>query len=757
MKSNISLFLYFIFLIILFNNSYSQVIPTTHPRIFLNESVKTKLATAISENQYYAKRFRDMVDEQLAEGDVYGFKGWYAALLYQLTGNITYGTYAVNFINAYVLSEQALINDGKEADVAFDSYLYVGDIIGDLSLVYDWCYNLLTADQRTMWRAYANQAVWNVWNPDLARWGSKLYPWSGWSINNPMNNYYYSFLEATMLLGLAEYGDDPMGNEWITMFRISKLRNQLIPEFASKLIGGGSREGTGYGISHKRLFGLYCFWQETTGERICDSTLHARQSLMYYLNMVVPTLDWVAPIGDHARESTGFLFDYEREYVEALSYLYRNDPIAGYGKWFLNHCSVPEMEHGFEYVYDFIYDISSVTETPLTELGLMYYAQGIGYIFTRSSWDYDATWINLIAGTYDESHAHHDQGSLMIYKNEWLADDQIRRTHSGIRQEENLHNLVVIENQNGQTAEMQYEHSSKLISLFDRPEYTYIAAEVTPMYAGVSFVSRVERELIFIRPGTVIVFDRADGSPNSKRIWHLNTPIQPVISGDQADIIGSHSKLSVIRVLPQSAVLSVTNWLNVGDEDMLGGYRLNITDNNSSGSSRFLTVLSIDSAVTSVLSNDIGSKRGVNIGLIDGRSVLLHFESDSWGGDLQVLDPNGNIIVDTTLSAGITEIPKLNSKLPYDFDLQQNYPNPFNSSTKITFSISNMMKVDLKIYDNLGREIITLINRILPAGEHTVEWNCNNSAGQRVGCGIYFYQLRTQSGYMETKKMMISK
>ncbi len=100
---------------------------------------------------------------------------------------------------------------------------------------------------------------------------------------------------------------------------------------------------------------------------------------MYYLNMVVPTLDWVAPIGDHARESTGFLFDYEREYVKVLSYLYRNDPIAGYGKWFLNHRSVPEMGHGFEYVYDFIYDISSVTETPLSELELMYYAQGIGY------------------------------------------------------------------------------------------------------------------------------------------------------------------------------------------------------------------------------------------------------------------------------------------------------------------------------------------------------------------------------------------
>ena len=35
------------------------------------------------------------------------------------------------------------------------------------------------------WIAYANQAVWNVWNHTAARWGSKTFPWSGWSVNNP--------------------------------------------------------------------------------------------------------------------------------------------------------------------------------------------------------------------------------------------------------------------------------------------------------------------------------------------------------------------------------------------------------------------------------------------------------------------------------------------------------------------------------------------------------------------------------------------
>ena len=52
-----------------------------------------------------------------------------------------------------------------------------------------------------------------------------------------------------------------------------------------------------------------------------------------------------------------------------------------------------------------------------------YYATGIGELYARSGWDTGATWVNLIAGPYTESHAHQDQGSIMIYKGGWLAYD----------------------------------------------------------------------------------------------------------------------------------------------------------------------------------------------------------------------------------------------------------------------------------------------------------------------------------------------
>ncbi|UUZ50820.1 hypothetical protein LP420_14890 [Massilia sp. B-10] len=88
--------------------------------------------------------------------------------------------------------------------------------------------------QRTEWETYANQTLFNVWNPDSARWGSVSRPWSGWSINDPGNNYYYSFMKATSLWTLATQNPT-----WITFLQQKKF-TQMVP-FFSQLTGGGSR------------------------------------------------------------------------------------------------------------------------------------------------------------------------------------------------------------------------------------------------------------------------------------------------------------------------------------------------------------------------------------------------------------------------------------------------------------------------------------------------------------------------------------
>ncbi len=85
------------------------------------------------------------------------------------------------------------------------------------------------------------------------------------------------------------------------------------------------------------------------------------------------------------------------------------------------------------------------------------------------------------------------------------------------------------------------------------------------------------------------------------------------------------------------------------------------------------------------------------------------------------------------------------------FALDQNYPNPFNPTTNIKFRIANPGFVSLKVYDVLGNEISTLVNKQKDAGSYQVKFDAGN-----IPSGVYLYQLKTNSEVI-SKKMMILK
>jgi sugar lactone lactonase YvrE len=92
------------------------------------------------------------------------------------------------------------------------------------------------------------------------------------------------------------------------------------------------------------------------------------------------------------------------------------------------------------------------------------------------------------------------------------------------------------------------------------------------------------------------------------------------------------------------------------------------------------------------------------------------------------------------------------------FELYQNYPNPFNPSTKIIYTVPSTetgIGVSMRIYDLLGCEVTTLMDGIEMPGEHSLEWNGTNSAGHKVGSGVYLYQLKSNNGYVNTRKMIL--
>jgi len=91
------------------------------------------------------------------------------------------------------------------------------------------------------------------------------------------------------------------------------------------------------------------------------------------------------------------------------------------------------------------------------------------------------------------------------------------------------------------------------------------------------------------------------------------------------------------------------------------------------------------------------------------------------------------------------------ANLPSDFALYQNYPNPFNPVTTIRFSVETYHNASLRVYDNMGRLVATLVDGQLQPGEYEVFWDASNMAS-----GVYFYRLTTDNRQI-TRKLVLLK
>ena len=128
-------------------------------------------------------------------------------------------------------------------------------------------------------------------------------------------------------------------------------------------------------------------------------------------------------------------------------------------------------------------------------------------------------------------------------------------------------------------------------------------------------------------------------------------------------------------------------------------------------------------------------------------------------GDVSARDENTNEV--TVCGTGyamlsvaleLTDI----SIIPNQYKLYQNYPNPFNPSTVIQYDVPELSQISLTLYDLSGREINQLVKETQPPGLKTVVWDGKDFMGNKMGAGIYIYQLKS-GNYVESKKMIFVK
>ncbi len=138
----------------------------------------------------------------------------------------------------------------------------------------------------------------------------------------------------------------------------------------------------------------------------------------------------------------------------------------------------------------------------------------------------------------------------------------------------------------------------------------------------------------------------------------------------------------------------------------------------------------------------------IDISSYVGKQIKIRFRLASDGSE-----ERDGFYVDDIAIVGYTNksLDVEQNTLPLRWNLAQNYPNPFNPETKISYQILKKSFVSLRVYDMLGREVITLVNSVQDPGLHTINFSAHS-----LSSGMYIYQLRAEN-FLSTKTMMVIK
>jgi hypothetical protein len=270
------------------------------------------------------------------------------------------------------------------------------------------------------------------------------------------------------------------------------------------------------------------------------------------------------------------MFDYQRKLVEEAVALNAGTDAGKRGAWWLNRIKVTDGGEGslvgsMRYNFNFRYDLLDHGTDELAPTALSYSANGAGALFARSDWSESASWLSMVAGIYDQSHAHQDQGSFSFFRNGWLAVTSNILSHSGIHQDVGAQNVLRFE-ANGAVIGQNMSVNSKTVS--DSADVLQVDADLTRAYSNnAALVSHWTRSLRYQRSIHALqVHDKCIVAPGVLPVWQVHVPVQPSVAPDGSIVAGG---LTIRPILPSAPQISIVDMPST-DSDYNGGYRIEL-------------------------------------------------------------------------------------------------------------------------------------------------------------------------------------
>ncbi|HET6348978.1 MAG TPA: heparinase II/III family protein [Candidatus Krumholzibacteria bacterium] len=654
-------------------------IPTTHPRIWLNNGRLQELRALACRDangnpipgctpSAQASAFFNFMATRPGEAET-----WEFALLYMMTGDESAATTAIQKADATVACGWQCVAQSHKF------FLYVRDYMRNVALVYDWLYDKLTPQERQDYVNYMNLIIFLTWNETAE--ATSIYDTTHWMTSNPTNNFFYAYLLATAYVSLATYGENPgtftyqgvthncyylMDGDGSTSytdmftFLMAKINDQMWPSLDTRGKGGGWFEGENYGRASKRhLFETLLMLKQTAGLDLFNDPAHPfpRQAFYYELYSIQPGDGVYYPGGDQPNIRTAPVHAYSRELFLQAAEGFAGTVESEYAQYWCNHVYLNMNDIRAMIPVDFLrYHAEFPERNHKASIPPHYLAEAAGWVHSRSDWSNTAMSVVMVSTDRIAGHQHRDQNQFVIYKgsepnpgaNGWVMTEGVPFS-SNVADDTWEHNTIVVDD-----TEQRFGNGTGKILKFDAQSgYVYAVGDASDAYytnpthygPGETKMLKVyQRELVHILPNYVAVFDRVVPQPGFenvviKSLFHYPHDM-PAVSGNLITETLGGARLFQKVVLPSTAVL---NWHDEAAEGT-DVWRLELTDGTTRPNYQFMNVFQASASTvasmtaTDAVSSEDGSMTGAVIKDATQQHVIM-FSTDPSGAP-----PAGSII-----------------------------------------------------------------------------------------------------------------
>jgi len=452
-----------------------------------------------------------------------------------------------------------------------------GHDLARCAIVYDLCHEYWSQDERAKFHDFMNKTVDANIRSETHVFHNGWYGYKNWGIGLACYASFYENERAPRILKALE----------------QEYRSRAAP--ALELAGAGGGWAEGYYIN----YWLYEWLFFCEAARYCEGIDYYAMAPGFFNNRAVASMFEAYPgikIYDSRRpipmgDGGGRVFGGDRDKTLSARRIlvnhFRDEPSHQAVHTF--NQTTPRSSVGVYAYKDFLWRDTTVKKADLSNFKLSHISTGPGYVYARSSWDEDATYLFFKCGDRFTAHQHLDVGHFMIYKYEELVGDGGHYDAFGSKHDIHYHlrtiahNTILVHdpcetwpgiragpvsgNDGGQHHNWPHHNGAvsdaadwrkgrqlydiaDILAFEDKGDYMYVAGDCTRSYSTKK-IEYFTRQIVFLRPGTFVIFDRVcSKNPRFRKTWLLQAMKVPAETEDGLVITNGKGRLFIRTLLP---------------------------------------------------------------------------------------------------------------------------------------------------------------------------------------------------------------